>query len=118
MSCDILGYSDWPLQDIAAITTQCNQTFLPEDKAGGRCDKTIASSMYYTDIEQVYTPRQLVHPTRLPYTHLQVHVVVRGDQVTFVLHAPLQLGDDRFSSEAVQVRLGVDRHSLREQPLL
>ena len=49
----------------------------------------------------------------LVYTDLQVHVVVRGNEVTFVLHSPLQLGNDRFTGKAVQIRLGVDGHRLQ-----
>lgn len=41
--------------------------------------------------------------------HLQVHVVVGGYQVTFVLHPPLEAHVDWFSRQVGEERLGVDR---------
>ena len=64
----------------------------------------------YQDLPQVAS--QLAIYVLLSIGNLHVHIVVSGDQVTFVLHAPLQLHHNRFSSETIQKWFGVQRHSL------
>ena len=42
--------------------------------------------------------------------HLEIHVSVNGDEIAFVLHAPFELDHHRFARQAVEERLGVERH--------
>ena len=43
---------------------------------------------------------------------LQVHVAVEGDECALVLHAPLELDNDRLVNQVDQERLRVDRNRL------
>lgn len=44
--------------------------------------------------------------------YLEVHVVIDGNKVSLVFTAPLQLDSDRFASEFIKKRFGVDRNKL------
>lgn len=68
------------------------------------------------DVEDVVTPNQnfaevartVTVDVLLGIGELEVHVTINGDEVAFVLHAPLQLHHHRLSRETVQEGLWIE----------